>query len=271
MSLGVVIKSAEGVVLAADSRVTIFGQRPSPDPTKQVIFPVTFDNATKLINVQTQSHVGAVTYGAGVLGMQQPRTAASYMPEFEQEVGGARLSTLDFATRLGDFFTRQWHSAGMNPAPALNENMIFLVGGYDEGEPYGRVFTLTVPGNPVPQELLPGDFGGQWGGQTELVNRIVLGFDDQLPGIAQGILGTNSPLPPGFADTLKTQTQLAIPWAFLPLQDCVNLAVFMVATTIAMQQWMVTLRGVGGAVDIATITRTDGFKPIRVKKITATE
>jgi hypothetical protein len=35
-----------------------------------------------------------------------------------------------------------------------------------------------------------------------------------------------------------------------------------------MQTFSVAVRGVGGAIDLATITRIDGLKDVQVKKIT---
>jgi hypothetical protein len=32
-------------------------------------------------------------------------------------------------------------------------------------------------------------------------------------------------------------------------------------------RWQIGVRGVGGAIDVATITRTKGFKPVQEKKI----
>jgi hypothetical protein len=58
-----------------------------------------------------------------------------------------------------------------------------------------------------------------------------------------------------------------IPWQFLPLQDLVDLAIFVLRATIMLQKWTVDLRGVGGPIDVATITRTEGFKYIQQKKI----
>ncbi len=62
-----------------------------------------------------------------------------------------------------------------------------------------------------------------------------------------------------------------IPIQFLPLHDCVDLSLFLVKATISLQQWSVGIRGVGGAVDVATITRTGGFTPIQQKSIQGEE
>ena len=64
---------------------------------------------------------------------------------------------------------------------------------------------------------------------------------------------------------------IRIPYQFLPLQDCVDLATFLVYMTSTVQGWTVGIRGVGGAVDVATITRTEGFQAVQQKKIEAWE
>jgi len=79
------------------------------------LIPSTFDNATKLLNVKSQKYVGVVTYGVGAIGLQAPRTANSFLPEFDEELTEAdekegvhgRLSVEAFAVKLGAFFLRQ--------------------------------------------------------------------------------------------------------------------------------------------------------------------
>jgi hypothetical protein len=60
---------------------------------------------------------------------------------------------------------------------------------------------------------------------------------------------------------------MPIPYQFLPLQDCVDLAIFLIKTTATLQGWTTGARGVGSAVDVATITRTDGFRTVQEKRI----
>src|SRR5436309_1469243 len=62
------------------------------------------------------------------------------------------------------------------------------------------------------------------------------------------------------SDALRSSLSLPIPYQFLPLQDCVDLSMFLVRMTAAIQTWTVAVRGVGGAIDVATVTRTDGFR-----------
>ena len=66
---------------------------------------------------------------------------------------------------------------------------------------------------------------------------------------------------------MQTAVNSPIPYQFLPLQDCVDLSIFLIRTTIKLQTWLVGVRGVGGAIDVATITRIEGFRAIQQKRI----
>jgi hypothetical protein len=70
-----------------------------------------------------------------------------------------------------------------------------------------------------------------------------------------------------FRQNVLPSLAIPIPYQFLPLQDCVDLAIFLIKTTSTLQRWTTGVRGVGGAIDVATITRTDGFRPVQEKRI----
>lgn len=55
--------------------------------------------------------------------------------------------------------------------------------------------------------------------------------------------------------------------AAMPLQDCVNLAIFFIRTTIDAQNLSVGVRGVGGPIDVAVITASEGIQFIQRKQI----
>jgi hypothetical protein len=261
LSLGIAFKGPEGVVLAADSRVTLTGQLPNGNHVQ-----AHYDNAIKLLKVKSQNFVGAVTYGLGALGDQQPRTAHSYLPEFENELATERERLLveEFAARLGDFFHRQWVDANTPPGA---EPMYFLVGGFDEGDAYGRVFEVGVPNSLTPIERHTGDFGITFGGQHEVVSRLLKGYDPQLENLVRTSVHLNTAQTTNFRQNVLQRLGMPIPYPFLPLQDCVDLAIFLVRTTATLQGWVAGVRGVGGAIDVATITRTDGFSAIQEKEI----
>lgn len=265
MSLGIAFKCPEGIVLAADSRVTLTSE--IVHGTEKVVLSSTFDNATKLLRIPGHNYVGAITYGLGALGQQEPRTPHSFLPEFENELGKGtkRVSVLDYAQKFSSFFHKQWAIA--MPQDYVGPDLVFLVGGFDEDQPYGTVYLIQIPSNPTPSEQHAGQFGITWGGQMENTARLVKGFDPMLPTMIKDRLGLSDQQTAELTTYLEGKLVLPVPYQFLPLQDCVDLSIFLIRTTIEIQTWMVGVRGVGGAIDVATITRTEGFQPIQVKAI----
>lgn len=266
MSLGIVFKGPEGIVLAADSRVTL--NMEVTQGTDKLIIPSTFDNATKLLQFPNHNYIGAVTYGAGAIGVKEPRTAHSFLPEFDHELGKKkkkRLSVEEFAIELSGFILKRWDEQ-KSGAPQ-DVDMVFLVGGFDEDAPYGRVFQFFIPSRPQPFEQQKDLFGLTWGGQLNYTSRLIKGMDPLLPSMIQKKLGLSDEEKNNLASFLESSLSLRIPYQFLPLQDCVDLAIFLIRTSIEIQTWLVDIRGVGGAIDVATITRTDGFKPVQQKTI----
>jgi hypothetical protein len=261
MSLGVVIKGPEGVVLAADSRVTVTAQRVDGPQLS-----INFDNATKLLSLLPSPHnyVGVVTYGAAVIGL---RTAHSFMPEFEVELPENRLTIEDYANRLSDFFVRQWEENAGNQAEF--PPMTFIVGGYDEKSAYGKVFLFSIPIEPEPVEQNPGDdnFGMTWGGQLQIATRLIHGYDPELISILRDQLELDEDQLDSLFEVIRQHLEFSIPYRILPLQDCVDLATLMVRTTIKAQDLAIGVRGVGGPIDVAAITRTDGLQYIQQKTL----
>lgn len=260
MSLGIVIKAPEGLVLAAESRLTLTAQAPDAPPLH-----VNFDNATKLLSFgKPNRSVGVVTYGQAAIGL---RTAQSFVPEFEAKLSEdlKRLPILEFANTFSNFYMQQWKAA--MPENYTGPNMTFVVAGFDEGEPYGKVFIIDIPRTPGPvaQQAGPGEFGITWGGQREIVDRLIQGFDGRLGDVLNKLNLT--PEQTQLLAPVLAQIQLPIPLQALPLQDCVDLAIFFLRTTITAQKLTVGIRGVGGPIDVATITRQDGLRFIQRKRI----
>jgi len=265
MSLAVVIKGTEGVVLAADSRVTLTAQRQGGET-----FPVNFDNATKLLSFsKPHNFVGVATYGQAVIGT---RTAHSLIPELEVELEDqGRMEVQEYAARIGTFFLAQWVAAQM---PEGNvPGMLFIVGGYDPGAPYGKVFLIDVPNHPEPVEQSMGDtnFGMTWGGQLQIASRIIHGYDPKLRSILKDQLHLDDAQVDRVIAAIKDTTEFAIPYQVLPLQDCVDLAAFMVRTTADAQNLAIDLRGVGGLIEVAVITRLNGLEYLQKKTLKITD
>jgi hypothetical protein len=257
MSLAIVIKGPEGLVLAADSRVTLQARR------AHEVITVNYDNATKLLTFEGQTHIAAVTYGAAAIGA---RTAHSFLPEFEVETKEEPLSVKDFAEKLRTFFLDRW--ASEMPKNYNGPDMTFVVGGFDKGDAYGKVFLFSIPSGKEIQSRNPGekDFGMTWGGQLELACRMIHGFDPALPELLSQNLGLTDDQKTKLVESLKP-LEFPIPYQVLPLQDSINLAISMLRSTITFQSLGAAVRGVGGPLEVAVVTRVKGVKYIQRKEL----
>ena len=250
MSLGIVITGPEGVVLAADTRVTVTRGDVTAD----------FDNASKLLVLG--DHVAAVTYGAGSIG---GRSAHSLIPEFRREAVGSLPITAgvaDYASALQQFFHLKWVNSGSNEA---ERSMSFLVGGISAPSPIGERW--SIDGLSTGPNLWGDSFGMTWGGQSEIVSRLLKGYDPRL----EAHLVDQYPQSEirRAIQNWEGQFATAVPTDVLPLQDCVDLAELLINTTIAMQSLTITSRGVGGTAEIVTITPEEGVQWIRKREIRA--
>ena len=262
MSLGVVVKGPEGVVLAADTRITLNAHNPNmPSPVV-----VNFDNATKLLSFgKPHNWIGSVTYGEATIG---GRTAHSFIPELEPALGDIRLTVLEYAKRLSKFFGERWVEAGMPNNLPPNGGMNFIVGGYGEAQPYGEVFLFNIPNTPAPQQRNEGtNFGMTWGGQLEIASRLIHGYDPKLLQLIENDLEVPKEKVEEFRNSIRSQLEYSVPYNILPLQDCVDLAAFLIRTTIAAQNFAVAVRGVGGSIEVAAITRAEGLQWIQKKDL----
>ena len=262
MSLGIVIKGPEGIVLAADTRLTL------AHPDHAI---VTYDNASKVLELG--DNAAAVTYGVGSIG---GRSAHSLMPQFRNlqyermvdEAGPfvsipraeANLSVSSWAIDLGGFFLKQWVKAS---SIQEQQPMAFIVAGINEGAAYGEVYQISgIGSNPV--QIHQDSFGMVWGGQTDLASRIINGYDGNL---IQS-LGTIPGVEP--SEVLRSYSEkyaLPVPYAVLPLQDCIDLAIFLIRATITLQGLAWTSRGVGGTIEVVTITPEEGVQWVQKRKI----
>jgi len=113
----------------------------------------------------------------------------------------------------------------------------------------------------------PNQFGINWGGQREIVDRLLLGYDARLTDLVKSTL---NPQPAQLQALQQALTALNMPTpvAVLALQDCVDMAIFFIRTTIAAQAFTVGIRGCGGPIDVAIITRDKGLQFVQRKKIT---
>jgi hypothetical protein len=254
MSLVVAVKTLEGLVLAVDSRVVI-----APVDTEGVAqAPGTYDNITTNLFSFKPPHnfVGVVSYAQPVLGN---RAVSGYFAEFNEYLNEQlpeRLSVYDFASELSQFFTTKWDAV---QAPPLGLQLSFFVAGYDDKEATGHVYSIRIPDNIEPVELMEGiPFGILPDGEARIIGRIIAGYDITLTDVVNKNL----------TDEKKVELRLPIPYDLLSLRAAVDLAIALIRVTIDLQNLAIMPHTCGGPIDVCTITSAEGLRYVQRKEVT---
>ena len=108
------------------------------------------------------------------------------------------------------------------------------------------------------------EIGINWGGEIEAINRLIKGIGIELPKVLKDLGVPADQIQPAMT---KISSVLEKPLAVdaMPIQDAIDLAEFLVKTTIQFIRFTPGAPTVGGPVEIAAITKHEGFKWIHRK------
>jgi hypothetical protein len=255
VTLAVTVVCQDGVVVAADSRTTLANHR---------MLRVGSDFTHKVFE---SGRVAVATYGDAFVG---GRSIASHMAEFAVVHSGNCDHPGPTAQHVAEFFGDRYdQQAGDDPddmSPPPVAALGFLVGGYDDAG-VGEAWEVVLPERLVERIATTTEGGGAaWRGQSDVITRIVRGSDlellERLADAHQLQRELHSLTPLLDACTYR------IPFDSMNLQDGIDFAVLCIRTTIDVQRLtlgpVATLPefswpGVGGPVEIATVTAPAGF------------
>ncbi len=299
MTINVAVKCPDGVVLGADSLVTI---STSGAPIALVPF------YTKLFPVGSYA-AGAMLNGAGAVGGRDIQTlVADFAESYEAPDNNYSLAAL--AEGLRDFVQHeiQVRAAGQNPLLEI------IVAGYSrgasaEGRRYGEVYSLKWENAPAvirSKYSTDEEFGTHYGGQPQALDRFQYGLDDWMLGdmlsrreqlfeqvqdyIVEHLRGRGHNIPPGhraplphltrfnvlslvsdyeFAETagetIKNVKEGALQRfytmdRFFSLQVAIDYCVFLMSCAYAVNNFSYMIPGVGSESRVASVTRAEGFR-----------
>ena len=260
MTVIVSVKINDGVVLAADSAGSM--------GSGQV-----YAHANKIANLCEGLPVGAMSTGSGGIGNESVETL---LKDLRRRFAGLSPTThadwrLDpNAYTIGEVAQRlrQFIFEEKAAVCETETNIQLRVCGYSAGRPLAEIWevNLTQYACPPPRCIMgEGGFGVLWDGQYEALNRLILGTGFDIGGalVRHGIPAQEAPALQ--ANLVKDlYATLAVP--AMPIQDAIDLARFLVETTIGFVRFSVFLpKSVGGAVEIAAITKHEGFRWIQRK------
>jgi hypothetical protein len=276
MSIAVLIGVHDGLVLAADSASTL--SMPAPPgavvPGGSMVANV-YDNANKIFNLVKGQPIGCITFGSGNIGnasigtlIKDLRKKLTDTPE-AMGFNSEQYTMEGVAKILANFLGGECTKLG--DAAKLNTNLGLLLGGYSKPGDLGESWSVEIQkGVPQPPRKLRPDHevGLSWGGATEALQRLVVGFDPQIFQVLAQIIQppqNAAVLASQLGPVLAAQLQRPLVFAPMPIQDVIDLARFFVHSAIMYSRFLPGPNIVGGPIEVAAITKHENFKWISRK------
>lgn len=266
MTVCVAVKVHDCIAFAADSATSLS----ETDASGQQTIVNIYENANKVFNLHKGLPICAMTAGIGNFGRASISTLSKDLRKLLTDGGPEwRLDVHDYtmeevARKARRFlFEEKFQTTDPRPQGEFD----FWIGGYSAGANLGEIWKLNISDGVCPDPICkaPQDRSSiEWGGQPEAINRLLLGYGQALP---QALLDVG--LDPGQLQALMAhivqRSQANVLSDAMPTIDAIKLAEFLVETTKKFVQFLPGGNTVGGAVDIATVTKHEGFKWISRK------
>lgn len=154
------------------------------------------------------------------------------------------------------------------------DGIILFVAGYNIDGSH-EVYNVYIPGDIVKRRdsnQKGMEYGANWIGQTDVVTRIVKGWDPRIFNVAlvgEAIKQKGQPE----VEKQLNNLEYSINWGAMPLQDAIDFSVLIIETTSAIQRFSDGIQadpgdvpGVGGPVDVLALT-PDGANWIQKKEL----
>lgn len=271
VTIAVVVKVNDGFVLASDSATTMRKVVITPGNPPQLVTNI-YNNANKIFNLRKGLPISAMTWGQGNIDVASIATLAKDLrARFTDESDDWFLKPdtyqmAEVAARFKEFFYDEHYEPYATANPGNVGLLGLLVSGYsakaDQPEIYS--FELTLGGCVGPTPEVENTTGASWWGQPEAITRVMRGHSQFLPQVLID-LGVDPNQAQPFTDEIAKRVHHQLVEPAMPIQDAVDLAEFLVRLTIEFVRFCPGDATVGGPIEIAAVTKHEGFKWVRRK------
>lgn len=268
MTVCVAVQVNDCIVFAADSATSLIGT----DAAGAAQVTNVYNHGKKVFNLHKRLPIVAMTAGMGSLaGSSIEVVAKDFRGLLMGEDPEWRLDELnysidDVARKAYRYVYEQQYL--QDPNRQLGEFSFELyVGGFETGSRLGEIWKISfVNGNCAgpTQVARPGDSGIWWSGQPDAINRIVLGYSSAVIDVLADA-GVQPAQLEQLVTALRERAIAQLTHPAMPVQDAIQVADFLVSLTIDFTKFLPGANTVGGAIDVATVTRHEGFKWVRRK------
>lgn len=265
MTIAISMKVNDGVILASDSAATIWAQA---DDGHTLGVVNVYYNADKIFNLCKGYPIGAITWGSGSIGFS---SISTIVKDFRKIITKDKICTDKYTIgQIADLFSNYLYEEHYKPSFAnwnTKPEIGFIIAGYSSHGSYAEEWLIEISNGTInsPKKVREDlETGITWGGEPEAITRLYLGHGTRLPdvlaesGVPQEKVGN-------IMEIIHDKLKIPMVLPPLPVQDAIDLAEFLVTTTINYSKFALGPTTVGGPIDIAVITKHEGFKWVKRK------
>jgi len=237
MSLVIAVYVREGIVLASDSRLSLNTTK-NEGPYTTVHLSVGMSDA----NYKTflsKSGIGISTYGdADIEGVPLAGFIESLLSE---KLASGTETPEQICDAIMAYFSAM---------PKMPKSR-FIVAGYQKIDNVidQQVWEVVLENNTKKRANLPNDQGAIWGGEADVLMRLIQPLAKKDPQGNYKELATHS-----------------IPWSFFTLQDAIGFAIYAIRSTADSMRFQNRAKSVGGPIDVLVI-KPDSATWVQRKKL----
>jgi len=271
MTIALVLKINDGVVLATDSASSLLSKDPK---SGQMLVYNVYDNANKIFNLRKGFPIGAVTWGIGSIGNASIETLVKdfRVEVAEKKINGNNYSIGDIVVLFRQFIFDQHYEKEFKGIVDPNTYLGFLIAGYpiknslkSQNPEVWRLEMVNGTCNP-PINICPNnECGIWWGGQINPLVRIYTGVDPGLFEVLKDEWKVDDKKIAALFPVLQQKLSMNFVVPSMPIQDAINLSEYFVDLTEKFFKYASGATTVGGPIEIAAITKYESFKWVRRK------
>ena len=246
-------------------------------PTGQLMALNVYNNANKVFNLRKGLPIGAIGWGSGSIGRASVSTIIKDLRQRftgndadhgEWKLNKETYTVEEVANRLKEFVFDELYETEFRNFQFQKPSLGFIVAGYSAKAPMADEFQIDIQNGQCigPRRLRSReDVGLTWAGEPEALNRLIIGRSMPLVALLQAQLGLQPAQMNQALAKIDPQIQLPVVLPAMPLQDAIELAEFMVDLTIKFSRFKPGPPTVGGPIEIAAISKHEGFRWVQRK------
>lgn len=263
MTICVGVKVNDGIVFVADSASSLA----QTGLNGQQIISRVYNHGNKVFNLYRGLPIAAMTCGLGAFGSESISTIAKGI-RVEMMSGGIdpknyNIEQVTTFARERFLFKFQALDANVRSAASFE----FIVGGCSSENGGGEIWKFQFTNGDAPEPVCivaTGQSDIIWAGQPEACVRLVLGISSQTFGVLMQA-GLNEEQSTALVQAIRAQSTAQLVEPAMPIRDAIALGEFLAQTTASFVKFLPGADTVGGDLDIATVTKYEGFRWIRRK------